>query len=325
MARSSAIVCNFSSRSRETSSAGTYVTMRGPVSGPSHRSVWSTVRRPTYRLRNSLRLPRWATTSCRSQAARNSGDCSRSRASSAFAQVTGHGGAEAGGHQPLHLLQVHDRRAPLLVGVGEDHAVAVLGRHRVQVAQQQPVGAVVGEDVVPAVLQARRVGLQLLQHRPQRRGERRAVGAGRGVDGPGQLEEVGPLGGVEQQRAGEGVEDLHGDMDVAGLLQPGVPGDADRGELGDLLAPQARGAAPRPAGQSHPLGRDALAAAAQEGGELVPPHRRGRPPRPARRRLVNHGRHDPSLPAPAACCQVLLLPGSGHSGTPLSGAAASCP
>ncbi len=99
----------------------------------------------------------------------------------------------------------------------------------------------------------------------------RARRGGRGVDGSGQPEEVGALAGVEHQGAGQRVEDLFGDLDVAGLFEPGVPGDADGGELRDLLAAQARRAPATAAGQSDLLRRDALTAVAQEGGELVPP------------------------------------------------------
>ncbi|MGX1120753.1 hypothetical protein RKD37_006116 [Streptomyces ambofaciens] len=134
--------------------------------------------------------------------------------------------------------------------------------------------------------------------------------AGVGSTAPAQLEEVGALGGVEQQGAGEGVEDLHGDLDVPGLLQPGVPGDADGRELGDLLAPQPRGPAPASAGQPDLLGRDALAAAAQEGGEFVPPDlRSGVPGRGLDGRLpTRHRGHASRMPRPETCCQVLLLP-----------------
>src|SRR5512140_1217672 len=44
------------------------------------------------------------------------------------------------------------------------------------------------------------------------------------------------------------------DLDVAALLEPRVPADADTGELGHFLAPQARGAAAR-AGDETDIGR----------------------------------------------------------------------
>lgn len=57
------------------------------------------------------------------------------------------------------------------------------------------------------------------------------------------MEEVGALADVELEHAGEGIEDLGRRLDVSSLLEPRVPGEADPGELGDLLAAQARCAA----------------------------------------------------------------------------------
>jgi len=81
---------------------------------------------------------------------------------------------------------------------------------------------------------------------------------------------MGALALVEEQRAGECVEDLRGDLDVPGLLQPGVPGDAYGGELGDLLPAQPGGAPTAAARQADLLGRDPLTAAAQKARELMP-------------------------------------------------------
>lgn len=55
---------------------------------------------------------------------------------------------------------------------------------------------------------------------------------------------------VQQQHPSHRVEDFFGDLDVAALLQPGVPGHADPGEDGDLLAAQARRTAVPGRGQS---------------------------------------------------------------------------
>ena len=76
------------------------------------------------------------------------------------------------------------------------------------------------------------------------------------------------LGGVEPERRRDGVEHLDARVDLAALLEPGVPGDADPGELGQLLAPQAGGAAAGAGRQADVLGLDALPAGAKEGGEL---------------------------------------------------------
>src|SRR4029079_12303809 len=86
---------------------------------------------------------------------------------------------------------------------------------------------------------------------------------------PGEREEVRALGLVEAERARDRVEHLGGGVDVAALLQARVPGDADPGELCDLLAPQPRRAPPPRRDQADALGRDPLAPAADEGGQLV--------------------------------------------------------
>src|SRR5258708_33733214 len=76
---------------------------------------------------------------------------------------------------------------------------------------------------------------------------------------------------VEPERTGHSVGDLGAGVDRAAVIQPGVPGDADTGELGDLLRAQPGGAAPDPRGQAGVLRPDAFPAAAQERGELGPP------------------------------------------------------
>lgn len=58
------------------------------------------------------------------------------------------------------------------------------------------------------------------------------------------------LGAAEPQDPGDRVQHLRRDGDVPALLQPLVPGRADPGEDGDLLAAQARGAAAAAVGQA---------------------------------------------------------------------------
>ena len=86
----------------------------------------------------------------------------------------------------------------------------------------------------------------------------------------GQPEQVRPFGGVEPQHPGDRVEDLDAGVDRAALLQPRVPGDADPGQLGELLAAQAAGAAASAGGQPDVLGADAFPAGAEERRELGP-------------------------------------------------------
>jgi hypothetical protein len=74
---------------------------------------------------------------------------------------------------------------------------------------------------------------------------------------------------VEQQCPGHRVQHLRRGVDVASLLEPRVPGDADAGQRGDLLAAQARRAAPGGGRQADLLRRDPLAPAAQESGQLL--------------------------------------------------------
>ena len=59
-----------------------------------------------------------------------------------------------------------------------------------------------------------------------------------GSGGSGEVEQVGPLGLVELQGAGHGVEDVVRDAADVALLQADVPVGADPGQHGDLLAAQ---------------------------------------------------------------------------------------
>ncbi len=112
-------------------------------------------------------------------------------------------------------------------------------------------------------------------------GRQRALHA---VGGPGRAGDVGEpeqvpaLGGVQPERARDRVEHLDARVDRAALLQPGVPGDADPGQLRELLPPQPGGAAAGADGEADVLRADPLPAAAQERGELGPARRaRGLP------------------------------------------------
>lgn len=61
-----------------------------------------------------------------------------------------------------------------------------------------------------------------------------------GRGGAGQVEEMGALDVVEEQRPRDGVEDALGRAADVAALEAGVVVEADSGELGDFLAPQAR-------------------------------------------------------------------------------------
>jgi hypothetical protein len=73
---------------------------------------------------------------------------------------------------------------------------------------------------------------------------------------------------AEFEHAGQGVEYLGGRVDIAALLQPRVPRQADARELCDLLTPQSRRAAPTIGLDAHALGRHLRPALAQKVGEL---------------------------------------------------------
>ena len=116
--------------------------------------------------------------------------------------------------------------------------------------------------------------------------------------------EVRALLRVEKQRPRDRVEHLHGRVDVAALLEPRVPGDADPGELCHLFAAETGRAAPPRRTQAHLLGRDPLPAAAQERGQLAPAELVR-----SRRRAQLDGGHSLSIPNRRRAKRVALIPG----------------
>jgi hypothetical protein len=76
------------------------------------------------------------------------------------------------------------------------------------------------------------------------------------------------LGRGEPQRPANGVEDLAGNVDVAALFEPGVPGHPDPGQDGDLLAAQSRSPALTRGRYADVAGREAGPAGTQEVPEL---------------------------------------------------------
>jgi hypothetical protein len=77
------------------------------------------------------------------------------------------------------------------------------------------------------------------------------------------------------QRSRDALQDIGRDLNIASLLEPRVPGHTDAGERGDVLAAQARSAAPVGVGQAHLAGRQTRATSLQEVDELAPLRRRG--------------------------------------------------
>src|SRR6185437_242942 len=116
-------------------------------------------------------------------------------------------------------------------------------------------------QVVPAPPEHHRgVGPEALDEPPQRRGD--ALGgrlAGRRLLAAPQQNEVVALGARQPKRLRDRLEHVERRAYVAALLEPRVPGGAHAGELRDLLAAQAGGAAAPAAGKPDVLGPDALA------------------------------------------------------------------
>ncbi len=76
--------------------------------------------------------------------------------------------------------------------------------------------------------------------------------------------------GVQPERRCDGLHDVRAGPNPAALLEPGVPGEADAGELGDLLAAEARRSATPSGRQADVLRREASPAGPEEVGELMP-------------------------------------------------------
>ena len=87
---------------------------------------------------------------------------------------------------------------------------------------------------------------------------------------PGQLEQVPPLLRVHPQRSRDRLEHLHGGVDVASLLQPGVPGDAHPGGQRDFFAAQPTGAHPGHLGKPQLGARRGFPACTEERAEGEP-------------------------------------------------------
>ncbi len=102
----------------------------------------------------------------------------------------------------------------------------------VEPPDERVVGPIVGQQVPALVHDVGRVRIQGGHQRTQHRshlGSPRGRLAGQRLARQG--EQVPPLGRGQQQRAGQRVDDLAADGDVALLLQPRVPGHAHPGQL----------------------------------------------------------------------------------------------
>src|SRR5262249_53229217 len=104
--------------------------------------------------------------------------------------------------------------------------------------------------------------------------------------GPRRPAGVPRLGRVQPQGACDGVQTLAAGVDRPALLEPGIPGDPDPGELCDLLPSQPGGAAAHARRQADVVRGQPGPPAAQEVRQLDPP---GRGHWPARGLLVEPG------------------------------------
>jgi hypothetical protein len=174
-----------------------------------------------------------------------------------FSQVAAEGRAEHRDHHRQLLVAVDEWAAALAAGedVPEDVAVGAEAR------KQCRVRGIEGEHVVAAGVNGRRDLLEAVEHvldgrvklnGHTRRGDRRYVG---------EVVQVLAFGVVEAQGTGDRLEHLHARVDGPALLEPGVPGHADAGELRKLFATQTGGAAAQ-AGRQADVGRRQPGAAA---------------------------------------------------------------
>ena len=152
------------------------------------------------------------------------------------------------------------------------HDVAGVAFEARIIAEHGRRGAVPGQNVPPTADHVGGLPAERSEHAPYRRindfGAGFALERRRPVR---QHEQVAALGGVEAQGGRQRVKNLGRRADPASLFQPGVPGDADAGELRDLFAAQARSPAPEAVRQAN-LGRDEpLAARTQESSKRAPP------------------------------------------------------
>src|ERR1700683_502582 len=148
------------------------------------------------------------------------------------------------------LGPVDDQGAGRIGGEEQPQHVALAGRAGVKAAVQERVGLVVGEQVPPGIGDEGGTGVKGLNETPQ------GVIDFRRPDGPGRQgearhgEQVLALGRGHPQHARQALDHLAAGADVTALLEPGVPGDADPGQLCQFLPAQTGGPPPGPRPQA---------------------------------------------------------------------------
>jgi hypothetical protein len=152
-------------------------------------------------------------------------------------------------------------------GQHPDQDVAVCFRRLREVGEDAGRGGVPGQDVAAAAGDVGGLG-QAFDQAPD--GVRHSLPGEPLVPGAaGQGAQVVAFGRVQAQGLGQGVDGGHRRPDRPALLQPHVPVHADAGQLGDLLAAQARGASPAAVGQAERRGAEPFPPGAEEVAELA--------------------------------------------------------
>jgi hypothetical protein len=127
------------------------------------------------------------------------------------------------------------------------------------------------EDVEAAVGQGGRQRVERVDDLADLGRDGHSLGACQQRRGLGEPVQVLALGPIEPERPGQRVEHLHARVDLAALLQPRVPGDADTRQQRQFLAAQPGRAPPRPARQAEVLGRQLRPPGAQELAQFLAP------------------------------------------------------
>jgi hypothetical protein len=102
----------------------------------------------------------------------------------------------------------------------------------------------------------RRIGIPRVKNTPQTRREGTADRLGGGRCVTGETKEMGAFSGLELESTGDGCQHLGRNPNIAALLEPGIPGQADTGEVSDFLPTEARGAAAAAIREAHRYRRD---------------------------------------------------------------------
>jgi hypothetical protein len=184
-------------------------------------------------------------------------------------EVLGHSGSILGDHPPDDLVPVDNGIPPGGMRERQPEDVPVLDLDRLDVLEEAGVDAVVGEQVQSVVQDDGWVRLELVEERLRRGAELEALIGDRRPRKAGEREQMRVLVRVELKRPRDRIQYLGRRIDVAALLEPRVPGDADPGELGDFLATEPRRATPPSWTESDLLGSEPLPAAAQERAQLL--------------------------------------------------------